>query len=137
MNIESEQITPALTWQLRRDVLYPGQYLHDMEMPEDEDGQHFGAFVNNALVGVVSVFAHTDGSVQFRKLAVAASHQAHGIGSALMEQVNQWALTAKAHKLWCNARLNATGFYTKLGFSFYGEAFSKNGVDFIIMQRAL
>lgn len=67
--IHIEQITPELTWRLRRDVLYPNQKIFEMELDEDMDGIHFGAFKNDKLVGIVSLFQKgTD--FQFRKLAL-------------------------------------------------------------------
>ncbi|HZY35317.1 MAG TPA: N-acetyltransferase, partial [Mucilaginibacter sp.] len=63
-----EQITPELTWRLRRDVLYPDAEIPDMEMDVDKAGIHFGAFVDNKLAGVISLFREGD-DFQFRKFA--------------------------------------------------------------------
>jgi predicted GNAT family N-acyltransferase len=131
-----EQITPHLTWRLRRDILYPGQYLHDMEMDEDNHGYHFGAFQNNELVGVVSLFQKgTDW--QFRKFAVSDKVRKGGIGTQLLSYITGFAEQEHGTRLWCNARLSATGFYAKFGFSKTGSEFHKNGFDYIIMEKPL
>jgi GNAT superfamily N-acetyltransferase len=131
-----EQITPHLTWRLRRDVLYPGQYLHDMEMEEDNYGYHFGAFSDNKLVGVVSLFQNgTDW--QFRKFAIVGDVQKQGIGTQLINYITTFVERENGIRLWCNARLSATGFYTKNGFTETGEIFNKNGFDYIIMEKSL
>ncbi|MBB5395882.1 GNAT family N-acetyltransferase [Mucilaginibacter sp. AK015] len=135
--ISIEQITPHLTWRLRRDVLYPGQYLHDMEMDEDNHGYHFGAFENNALVGVVSLFKHSDDDWQFRKFAVVADVQKKGIGTQLLNYITTFVVRENGTRLWCNARLSATGFYQKFGFTKTGSEFHKNGFDYLIMQKSL
>jgi len=135
-DINIEQIVPQLTWQLRRDVLYPQQNKFEMEMPEDVDGIHFGAFSNNALVAVVSVFR--DGyDFQFRKLAVDASAQNKGIGSKLLGYITDFAIDEGGKKLWCNARLTAIQFYLNHGFIQTGNLFSKNGIDYEVLEKKL
>jgi GNAT superfamily N-acetyltransferase len=131
-----EQITPELTWQLRRDVLYPGEYKHDMGMPEDEHGTHFGAFYEGKLVGVVSLF-HQGSDSQFRKFAIDPTVQKMGIGKQLLQYITDEVADTGATRLWCNARTTATGFYAKAGFTQTGEIFSKNGFEYIIMEKAI
>lgn len=129
-----EQITQELTWQLRRDILYPGRYKHDMAMPEDDEGTHFGAFYQNKLAGVVSLF-HQGSDFQFRKFAIDASVQGIGIGRQLLQYITNRAIENGATRLWCNARSTATGFYAKAGFAITGESFSNNGYDYVVMEK--
>ncbi len=135
--ISIEQITPALTWQLRRDVLYPEKKVFEMEMPEDEDGIHFGAFSGDKLAGVISLF-NKDTDFQFRKLAVEPEFQGKGIGSELLQQVINHAVENGGTRIWCNARASAIGFYLKAGFSQTGQIFMNDtGIDYEIMERPL
>jgi len=134
MNIE--QITPELTWRLRRDVLYPGQKMFEMEMDEDADGIHFGAFKDDKLVGVVSLF-QKETDFQFRKLAVDPSVQNMGIGSSLLKYITTHAQQNGGTRIWCNARLSAIGFYLKADFIQTGKLFSKKGVDYEVMEKAI
>ncbi|RFZ95188.1 GNAT family N-acetyltransferase [Mucilaginibacter conchicola] len=134
--ISIEQITPHLTWQLRRDVLYPGEYKFNMEMPEDEHGYHFGAFTENKLVGVVSLFKNGN-DWQFRKLAVDEAWQGKGIGKELLNYITGFAIEEHGERLWCNARTSAIGFYKKYDFAQTGAQFSKKGVDYVIMEKSL
>jgi predicted GNAT family N-acyltransferase len=131
-----EQITPHLTWRLRRDVLYPGQYMHNMEMDEDNHGYHFGAFTDNTLVAVVSLFQNNT-DWQFRKFAVSADVQKQGIGTQLLNYITAFVEGERGTKLWCNARLSATGFYTRNGFTQTGLQFHNNGFDYTVMQKNL
>lgn len=131
-----EQITPELTWRLRRDVLYPGQKMFEMEMEEDADGIHFGAFKDDKLAGVVSLFQKgTD--FQFRKLAVDPSVQNMRIGSSLLEYITRYSRENGGTRIWCNARLSAIGFYLKADFKQTGKLFSKKGVDYEVMEKAI
>ena len=134
--ITIEQIIPTLTWRLRRDVMYPGKKLAEVEMAEDADGIHFGAFMDNKLAGVISLFQ--DGTeFQFRKLAVDKSLQRMGVGNSLLNWVTQYARENGGTLLWCNARVSATGFYLKAGYIGTGKLFTKNGVDYEIMEKMI
>jgi GNAT superfamily N-acetyltransferase len=134
--IHIEQITPELTWRLRHEVLYPETPIHKMWMDEDDDGYHFGAFTENKLVAVVSLFSKGL-DYQFRKFAVHPSMQGQGVGKALLDYVIAFAKTEGAERLWCNARVPAIGFYLKSGFKQTGEIFSRNGHDYEIMELDL
>jgi len=134
--ISIEQITPYLTHRLRRDVMYPGKKIFEMEMDEDNDGIHFGAFRDNKLVGVVSLF-QTGTDFQFRKLAVDPTIQKTGIGSSLLKQITVYAKENSGNRLWCNARLTAIGFYLKAGFIETGKFYSKNSIDYEIMEKVI
>jgi ribosomal protein S18 acetylase RimI-like enzyme len=134
--ISIEQIRPEHTWQLRRDVLYPGKIKHEMEMEEDVDGMHFGAFTNNKLAGVVSLFQNGT-SYQFRKLAVDTATQKTGIGSSLLAYITKYIEENGGTRIWCNARTDAICFYLKLGFVETENRFSKNGIDYVIMEKTI
>ena len=45
-----EQISHELTWRIRREVLYPGQPLDKIILPDDENGMHLGLFDDNKLI---------------------------------------------------------------------------------------
>lgn len=134
--VHIEQIRPELTWQLRRDVLYPNEMKHNMGMAEDEHGIHFGAFKDNKLVGVISLF-QIDTDFQFRKLAIDPSVQKTGIGNSLLQYITNFARQEGGTHIWCNARISATGFYLKADFVQTGKFFSKNGYDYEIMEKAI
>lgn len=134
--ISIEQIRPELTWRLRQEVLYPAQKLYEMELDEDQEGIHFGAFTDNKLVGIISLF-QTDKSFQFRKLAVLTEYQKMGIGNALLQRVEEFAESESGTVIWCNARLSAIGFYMKAGYSHTGKLFSKNGFDYEILEKQI
>ncbi|PJJ80361.1 GNAT family N-acetyltransferase [Mucilaginibacter auburnensis] len=131
-----EQIRPELTWRLRRDVLYPQEPLFKMEMDEDNNGYHFGAFQDNKLLAVVSLFWEGN-DFQFRKFAVSPEAQSKGIGKALLEHITNFAINENGHRIWCNARVTATGFYAKYGFRQTGKTFSRGGFDYEIMEKML
>ncbi|GAB2974374.1 GNAT family N-acetyltransferase [Mucilaginibacter puniceus] len=128
-----EQIRPELTWRMRQKVLYPAQKLYEMEMEEDNHGYHFGAFMDNELVGVVSLFKNGD-DFQFRKFAVDEPMQGKGIGETMLKHLINFALNENAKRLWCNARVTAIGFYLKYGFTHTGQFFTKNRFDYEVLE---
>src|ERR1051325_6608215 len=119
MILSIEQIRPELTWRLRQEVLYPAQKLYEMELDEDQSGIHFGAFTDDKLVGIISLF-QTEQSFQFRKLAVLSDYQKMGVGNALLQRVEEFAKSENGTVIWCNARVSAIGFYMKAGYAHTG-----------------
>jgi len=134
--ISIEQIRPELTWRLRQEVLYPAQKLYEMELDEDQEGIHFGAFTDDKLVGVISLF-QTGTSFQFRKLAVSSDYQKMGIGNALLQRVEEFAESEGGTVIWCNARVSAIGFYMKADYEHTGKLFAKNGFDYEILEKQI
>jgi GNAT superfamily N-acetyltransferase len=134
--IHIEQIRPELTWRLRRQVLYPEQMLHEMEMEEDNHGLHFAAFLDNNVVGVISLFAKGD-DYQFRKFAVDGAVQGKGIGTQMLAYITDFARTNGAKRLWCNARVTAISFYINAGFQHTGQLFTRQGFDYEILEKNL
>lgn len=131
-----EQIRPELTWRLRNEVLYPDSKLAEMGMDEDANGIHFGAFKDNKLIGVVSLFQNgTD--FQFRKFAIAPGYQGQGIGGQMLQYFTDFASSQGGTRLWCNARVTAISFYIKNGFTTTGNIFARNGFDYEILEKAL
>jgi phosphoribosylformimino-5-aminoimidazole carboxamide ribotide isomerase len=87
-------------------------------------------------VGVVSLFQEGK-DFQFRKFAVDENMQHTGIGTALLKHVEAFAVSEGAERIWCNARVSATGFYVKFGYSHTCTLFSKNGIDYEIMEKVI
>ena len=133
MNAVVEQIFPALTWRIRQLAMYPEKEITDMELPEDWDGMHFGLYYQYELTAVVSLFI--DGTTaQFRKMAVLPADQGKGFGLQLLKYLVNYCRSQGIKNLWCNARVSAIGFYTKIGFVTEGEPFQRNQLAYIKMQ---
>ncbi len=129
-------IESHLTWTLRHEVLYPEMDVETMGMPEDTTGLHFGAFLDEELVGVISLF-NEGASYQFRKFAVDPTMQGRGIGSIILEYITDYAAKNGGTHLWCNARITAIDFYIKAGFAHTGNFFAQSGYKYEILEKAL
>lgn len=59
---------------------------------------------------------------QLRGMAVADEYRGLGLGARLLDAAHEWA-RQKAVSLWCNARSQAVGFYSKHGWEVTGPEF--------------
>ena len=131
-----EQIFPSLTWRIRNIAMYPDQPLDFVKLENDFDGIHFGIYDNHELTGVVSLFIK--GRIgQFRKLAILPNAQRQGLGTQLMEYLIDFCKVQNLDQLWCNARVNASNFYQRLGFSKTDQTYTADGFDFVIMEKKI
>ncbi|MFD2968932.1 GNAT family N-acetyltransferase [Sphingobacterium bambusae] len=131
-----EQVTAAVTWRLRQVVLYPAGTLADVMIDGDFEATHFGAYHDNKLIGVISLFAAGDG-LQFRKFAVRADYQGKGVGTALLRRVFAYAKEWKIASIWCHARLSAVSYYERVGMRQVGIPFERNGLGYVRMAVAI
>ena len=132
-------ITEALyqdVLQLRQTVMYPDHDIEFVKLADDEMGLHIGVYEYEELISVMSIFLK-DRAIQFRKLATRTDKQGAGYASGLMQWLIDYANDMKFEKIWCNARVGATGFYKKFGYQETGTSFQKNGYDYIVMEKIL
>ena len=50
---------------MRKEVMYPELGIEELQLPDDESGEHLGLFDGDTLCSVISLFLK-DGSLQFR-----------------------------------------------------------------------
>ncbi len=135
--IQFKTISSKKTIDLRHRVLWPNKAKHEMILPEDEQGSHYGAVQDDVLVAVASVFVDQS-DCRLRKFAIDPDYQRQGIGSKMIRYI-QADLTARGFQvLYCDARETALGFYQTLGFKIEGSRFMKSHVAYfkatLVMQ---
>ncbi|KAI4862741.1 GCN5-like N-acetyltransferase [Hypoxylon rubiginosum] len=134
-------ISAAETYALRHAVLWPDKPMAYVQLPDDLDGQHFGAFTNGSpaeeLVSIISLFIDDSGEARFRKFATAPDWQGKGTGTALLKYTIEAAVKLGATSIWCDARQSALGFYRRFGMSGEGAVFFKGEVPYLRMSRPL
>lgn len=128
-----KRIKPSETWKIRHEVMWPDQPFEFVQLEEDNDGLHFGYFVEEKLVSIVSCFIMGD-EMQFRKLATLNEYQGKGIASELLEYIIKLAKEKDLKKVWCNARTEKKSFYEKFGMKDTRKIFNKAGQEFTIME---
>jgi len=129
-------ITPQATWPIRHKVMWPNESFDYIKLPADEKGVHFGLWVDDTLVSVVSLFIKKDIG-QFRKFATLVDKQGKGYGSQLLHYLMEAAAKRHLKKIWCNARVSKSTYYTKFGMERTKERFVKNGMQYVVMERYL
>lgn len=134
--MEIKPASLAEVWELRREVMYPQETISFVQLDDDDKGLHLGAYEKSGLVSVISLFIK-NGELQFRKFATKKSEQHKGHGTALLNKAFAIAKEKNCKSVWCNARRDATEFYTKWGMTEYGKSWIKYGIEFIIMKKVL
>lgn len=133
-----------ITWQqtipLRHRVLWPGKPPEYSQVDGDIDGLHFGAFVNDELVCVASIYLSCKDKVhtaRLRKFATERHYQNQGIGSKMLTHIIQSLQTSPTELFWCDARESAVGFYQRFGMRKSSDRFYKADVAYYKMEVVL
>ncbi|ESK89065.1 gnat family [Moniliophthora roreri MCA 2997] len=140
------RISVEQTLKLRHEVLWPDKSISHVQLPEDKDGFHFGAFLDmygDEPIAVISFFLEAlpipgqqhQTAARFRKFACDPRLQGRGIGTQLLQNTFQIALhDLKVSVIWCDARLSTSTWYEKRGMVPFGETFFKGPVEYVRMK---
>ena len=109
-------IAPADTLALRSLVLRNGKPLSECIFPQDHEGFHLGAFVEERLCSIATFFPETfaengPGGYRLRGMATHPDFAGHGLGREMINFAIHELLAVNASYIWCNARSSAVGFY--------------------------
>jgi ribosomal protein S18 acetylase RimI-like enzyme len=129
-----------ITWEetipLRQSVLWPNKSSDYCFVNGDIDGLHFGAFIDNVLVCVASIYL-TLNKARLRKFATDTRYQHQGIGSKMLAHIIKTLKNRQVGHLWCDARESAIDFYKRFGMETSGSRFYKADVPFFKMEVVL
>jgi ribosomal protein S18 acetylase RimI-like enzyme len=115
MEYKIKKIQYEETYYLRHSVMNPEKKLSEMKRSGDETALHFGAILENRIVGIVSFYETNPNEWRIRGIAVDPHFQGTGIGKAL---INHAVIEIRGVKrIWCNSRIGAVSFYENLGFT--------------------
>jgi predicted GNAT family N-acyltransferase len=132
--MEIRNIPYELTWNMRHSVMWPDETIEYVKLPNDKDGLHFGLFVDDQMISVISLFKTGD-SAQFRKFATLNSEQGKGYGSKLLNYLFLQVDDSETAKVWCNARADKIHFYKRFGMHQTEKKFIKGGKSYVIMEK--
>lgn len=116
--------------------MWPDKPLDYVKLDNDEEGYHYGLFLGDRLVSVVSLFIEGDEG-QFRKFATDLDEQGKGYGSELLHFLFNKTEEENVKRIWCNARKDKAGFYEKFGMQTTDNEFTKGGIDYVIMEKIM
>ena len=147
MNYFIKKITALDTYPVRHLALRAGKPIESCHFEGDElpSTHHFGCFLDNQLIGVVSLFEAENlnlgegKSFQIRGMAVLDSHQKQGVGETLVHKAEDFCRNENATLIWFNARTSAVGFYKKMGFEIVGSEFEikEVGPHFLMNKKVM
>lgn len=118
---------------LRHQVLWQHKSSSDecvIEQDELETTFHIGAVKNGIVVGTSTFIVNikndfdTVSQYRLRAMATAKSVRREGLGRQMIDFVIKKLKQMNVELLWCDARLEATGFYNKMGFKTKGDIYN-------------
>jgi len=124
-----KQIKAEETYPLRLSVLKTCEaYIYQYQDDFNQTTQHFGAFISDELVGIVSLMQSDnplfkEKQMQLRGMAVATNQHGKAIGAKLVLHVKKICEQQEFDVLWCNAREKVIKFYQKQDFKTIGRSF--------------
>lgn len=132
------ELYPAVL-HLRRKVLREplGMGYSDEELLKDRETVYFAYIEEGEVRGVVGMEGPVGHVVRLKQMAVDAALQGKGIGRKLVAALEAYAKERGATEIILDARWDARDFYNKLGYSEYGEEYTKIGLRHINTRKYL
>ncbi len=129
-------ITAAETWPIRHVAMWPDRSPSYVQLEQDAEGLHLGLYEGDRIVSVISAFIDGE-TAQFRKFATLPDYQGRGLGSRLLTTLLTQLIDSGVQRIWCNARVERTGYYHRFGLVETGERFTRGGRDYVIMEKII
>ena len=143
--MEIKKINSIDTYPVRHEVLRKGKPFETCQFKGDDDENtiHFGLFLEDKLVGIISIFKENNNlfpklnQFQIRGIAVLEEFQGKGFGTELVKEAENHCVNLNADLIWFNARENAVPFYKKLGYTSIGDSFliTDVGIHFAMYKK--
>lgn len=126
-----KKIATTETYSVRLPVLRKGKPIESCRFDGDdlESTLHFGLYLNQELVGIISLFKNNNptflekNQCQIRGMAVLENHRKKDCGKALLIHSEEECNNQGVDLIWFNARIEAIGFYEKMGYQKKGTPF--------------
>lgn len=141
-----KEIPSLATFLVRHPVLRMGKPIESccFEGDDLETTHHFGLYLDQELVGVISLFKTSNpvfavpNQYQIRGMAVLQDQQKKDFGKALILHSEAFCKLQNVDFIWFNARVEAIGFYEKMGYQKKGLTFDIPDVgEHIIMFKKI
>ena len=132
-NATIKEVSWEETIPIRHRVLWPNKPPRFCHIKNDNNGWHFGFYIEQQLISVASVYPSME-SAQLRKFATLEEAQGRGVGTALLEHIISTVKEKGVRHFWCDARETAIGFYERFGMHREGERFYKSNIPYFKMS---
>ena len=130
--MDVKQIDFKDTYPIRHQMLRPGRAIETCHFQGDDDELtfHLGSYIDEKLASVASFYFKKHPAIieeeyqyQLRGMATLSEYQNKGLSSALLKAAFPIIQNNHVKLLWCNARVEASGFYEKVGFKKISDLF--------------
>ena len=124
---------------LRDDILRKplGLSFSPDELEKEKDNILVAAFDDDQILGCCMLLEEEPGIMRLRQMAVLNDLQGKGIGRALMNFAENLARDRGYRCVRMHARLNAIGFYEKVGYKVIGDEFEEITIPHYVMEKNL
>ena len=124
---------------LRDDILRKplGLIFTPEELESEKEHMLIAAFEDDRILGCCMLIEELPDAVRLRQMAVLNDLQGKGIGRALMNFAENLARDRGYRVIRMHARLNAIGFYEKVGYKQKGEQFMEVTIPHFLMEKKL
>lgn len=133
----SDLRTPAT--EVRRTVFVEEQGVNDsVELDgEDPDAHHVVAFADDTPVGTARLRIIDDDTAKAERVAVRAAYREGGIGTALMEAVEDIAREHGRTRVRLHAQTRVREFYERLDYEVVSGRFEEAGIPHVAMVKTV
>ena len=107
------------------------------ELEQEKDNMLIAAFEEEKILGCCMLLEEQPRVVRLRQMAVLNDLQGKGIGRALMNFAENLARDRGYRTVRMHARMNAIGFYEKMGYRTVGDSFIEVTIPHFVMEKML
>ena len=105
------------------------------ELDAEKDNMLIAAFEDEDILGCCMLVEEKSDTVRLRQMAVLNDLQGKGIGRALMNFAENIARDQGYKILSMHARMNAVGFYEKMGYKVVSDQFTEVTLPHFVMEK--
>lgn len=103
---------------------------------EDRTCDHYIIYDKHRIIATCRIIEH-DNTWHIGRVAVLKEHRDKHCGSYMLQQVENLAIQKNVHKLVLGAQLAALPFYTKNGYTPYGDIYLDADIEHRMMEKVL
>ena len=107
------------------------------ELESEKDNMLIAAFEDEDILGCCMLVEEKSDTVRLRQMVVLNDLQGKGIGRALMNFAENIARDRGYKIISMHARINAVGFYEKMGYKIASDQFTEVTIPHYVMEKKL
>ena len=107
------------------------------ELEEEASDFHIAGYSGETMIGTLVLSSQNDETIRMRQVAVHSDYHKKGIGKQLVEFSENFAVKKGYKKMILHSREDVIPFYTKLGYSVFGDRFESVSLPHFCMERQL